>query len=86
MPLYHTRAMRCEFLHLFGTVTNTKGGNLREAYRRLTGDSSAAHDSDKKEVDRRIGELLDLQMTYWWYWVYPHVYLFNNIVIRIYTG
>ena len=70
MPLYHTRAMRREFLHSFGTVTNTKSGILREAYRRLTGDSSAAHDSDEKEVDRRIGELLDLQVIFWWYWVY----------------
>ena len=66
MPLYHTRAiMRHEFLHSFGTVTNTKCGILREAYRHLTRDSSAAHDSDEKEVDRRIGELLDLQVTYW---------------------
>ncbi len=67
MPLYYTRAVRREFLHSFGTVTNTKSGILREAYRRLTGDSSAAHDSDEKEVDRCIGVLLDLQVTYWWY-------------------
>ena len=33
MPLYHTRAMRREFLHSFGTVTNTKSGILQEAYR-----------------------------------------------------
>ena len=60
MPLYHTRAMRREFISSFGTVCKVSSGILREAYRRLTGDASAAHDASEAEVDNRIAAMLDL--------------------------
>lgn len=62
LPIYHTRAMRAEFILSFGKVTGCKSGLLREAYKRLTGDKSAAHDYSEAEVDRRVAELLDLQV------------------------
>ncbi len=61
LPVYHTRAMRSEFIHSFGKVTGCKSVFLHEAYCRLTGDKSAAHDSSEAEVDKRVAELLDLQ-------------------------
>ena len=61
LSLYHTTAMRSEFI---GKVTGCKNGILREAYRRLTGDKSAARDSSEAEVDRRVAELLDLQVCF----------------------
>jgi hypothetical protein len=64
LPVYHTRAMWSEFIHSFGKVTGCKSGLLREAYRRLTGDKSAANDSSEAEVDKRVAELLDLQVNF----------------------
>ena len=64
LPLYHTRAMRSEFIHSFGKVTGGKSGILPEAYRRLTGDKSAARDSSEAEVDRRVAELLYLKVCF----------------------
>ena len=58
-PVYHSRAMRREFIHSFGTVTHSKPTLLREAYRRLTGDNSASSNATEQEVDARIAQLLE---------------------------
>ena len=54
MPVYHTRAMRSEFIYSFGRVTGVKSAILREAYKRLTGDSSAASYESEEIVDKRV--------------------------------
>ncbi|CAG2243120.1 unnamed protein product [Mytilus edulis] len=59
LPVYHSRAMRREFLSLFGRTISNKSAFLREAYRRLTGDQSASLTASQTEVDRRISEILD---------------------------
>ena len=59
MPTYHTRAMRREFIASFGRVSGTKSAVLREAYKRLTGDASAATNASEKSVDQRIQDILD---------------------------
>ncbi len=61
LPHYHTRAMRREFVHNFGHVTNSKPAVLREAYKRLTGDRSAASSLTEEEVDARLSEMLELE-------------------------
>ena len=61
LPVYHTRAMRREFLSMFGRQIHGKAGFLREAYRRLTGDSSAGINYTETEVDKKISEILDLE-------------------------
>lgn len=58
-PVYHSRAMRKEFVQHFGRVTGVKSGILREAYRRLTADQAAARNLTEQEVDQRIQTLLD---------------------------
>ena len=50
--------MRREFVHNFGHVKNSKPAILREAYKRLTGDKSAAS-SLTEEVDARLAEMLE---------------------------
>ena len=42
MPQFHSRAMRQSFSHLFGCVASIQPAYLREIYRQLTGDASAA--------------------------------------------
>ncbi len=59
--IVHTRAMRREFVHNFGHVTNSKPAVLREAYKRLTGDRSAASSLTEEEVDARLSEMLELE-------------------------
>lgn len=59
LPKYHTRAMRREFLSLFGRSIHSKTAFLREAYRRLTGDCSASLTADESEVDKRVSDILD---------------------------
>ena len=54
-------AMRREFIHSFGTVTHSNPAFLREAYRRLTEDSSASSNATETEVDARIAHLLDTE-------------------------
>ena len=61
LPSYHTRAMRREFITSFGTMTGTKSAILREAYRRLTGDTAAPNCMIEKQVDERVRELLELE-------------------------
>ena len=53
LPRYHTRAMRRAFIHSFGKVTHAKPAFLREAYRRLTDDASAASSLEEAEVNSR---------------------------------
>ncbi len=53
LPRYHTRAMKREFIHSFGKVTHAKPAFLREAYRRLTDDASAASSLEEVEVNSR---------------------------------
>ena len=53
--------MKREFIHSFGTITNCKSAFLRKAYQVLTGDSSSAHTLAEKEIDERIGEMLEMQ-------------------------
>jgi hypothetical protein len=59
LPVYHTRAMRREFVSSFGLATNCSAAFLRQAYNRLTGDHSAADSSKQAEVDSRIAQILD---------------------------
>ena len=60
IPLYHTRAMRREFVQSFGSVCNVKSCVLREAYKRLTGDATTPEDSTEKGISKRISEALDM--------------------------
>ena len=39
-PVYHSRALRREFVHLFGKLTSSRLAFLHKAYRRLTGNCS----------------------------------------------
>lgn len=64
MAVYHTRAMRSEFVQLFGRVTGVKTAILREAYKRLTGDQSSASYASEEEVDKRVKEMLELGGTF----------------------
>ena len=61
LPIYHTRAMRTEFISSFGRVAGCKSAVLREAYRRLTGDCSAARTVDEEGVDKRVYEFLQME-------------------------
>ena len=58
-PVYHSRATRRDFISTFGRVTGVKSAFLREAYRRLTGDSAAARNMSEQEVDSRIQQALE---------------------------
>ena len=53
--------MRREFTHTFGTVSHTKPAFLREAYKRLTGDSSASSTLEEAAVDERIAQMLEIE-------------------------
>ena len=59
LPEFHSRAMRREFISSFGRVTGTKPAILREAYRRLTGDVSAASSQTEQNDDECLREILD---------------------------
>ena len=59
VPIYHSRAMRREFI-CFGRYTNSKPAFLREAYQRLTGDAAAAS-TIEEEVDKRVAKLLEME-------------------------
>lgn len=58
-PVYHSRAMRHEFVNLFGKLTHCKSAFLREIYRRLTGDCSASSNLPENEVDNRLNQLIE---------------------------
>lgn len=57
-PVYHSRAMKHEFVHLFGKLTHCKSAFLREMYHRLTGDCSASSNLTEKEIDVRLSQLV----------------------------
>lgn len=61
LPVYHTRAMRREFLSMFGKQIHGKTGFLREAYRRLTGDNSSSVNYSTSEIDKRISNILEME-------------------------
>ena len=61
LRIFHTRAMRREFIHTFGVATHAKPAFLQEAYRHLTGDATAANTAEEAEVDKRVAELLDTE-------------------------
>ena len=58
LPVYHSRAMRREFIHSFGKVTNSKSAFLREAYRRSTGDQSCSSNAAEQAIDERVKQIL----------------------------
>lgn len=59
LPVYHSRAMKEEFVKSFGRATGYKSAFLCAAYRRLTGDTSAASTTKEAEVDQRVSRILD---------------------------
>lgn len=59
LPVNHTRAMRREFLGMFGNQIHGKTGFLREAYRRLTGDNSISVNYSTNEKDKRFSNILE---------------------------
>ena len=61
MPQFHSRAMRQSFVHLFGRVASIQPVYLREMYRQLTGDTSAASSESQKAIDERVQQALDLE-------------------------
>ena len=61
MTVYHTRALRSEFVNSFGRVRGVKAAILREVYKRLTGDKSAASYESEEMVDKRVREMLDME-------------------------
>ena len=56
---YFSRAMKQHFLETFGRVSSDKPAVLREIYKKLTGDASAATNQIEKEVSDRIREIID---------------------------
>ena len=61
MPQFHSRATRQSFIYLFGRVASVQPSYLREIYRQLTGDASAASSENEKEVDKSVRQVLDLE-------------------------
>ena len=58
-PVYHTRAMRKEFVNTYGRFTNsTKPVVLHSIYRELTGDASGSTTSDEAAIDNQLKEAL----------------------------
>ena len=61
MPVYHTRAMRSEFIQSFGHVTGVKSAVLHKSYKRLTRDKSSASYESEEMVNIRAREVLDME-------------------------
>lgn len=60
LPIYHTRAMKREFISHYGSLmSGTKPFVLRSIYRELTGDASSSRTYDEEQVDKRLREALD---------------------------
>ena len=60
LPIYHTRAMKREFVNHYGSLmSGTKPYVLRSIYRELTGDASSSRTYDEEQVDLRLKEALD---------------------------
>ena len=59
IPVYHTRAMKKEFLTLYGQISpESKPYLLRSMYYALTKDSSAPRTTAEREIDERVQEAL----------------------------
>ena len=57
LPVYHTRALKKEFVSTYGHFTaNTKPFVLRSIYRELTGDASGASTTNETAIDERLKE------------------------------
>ena len=62
LPVYHTRAMKQEFINQYGLLmSGTKLYVLRSIYHELTEDASCSHISEEKEVDQRVQNVLSLE-------------------------
>lgn len=62
LPIYHTRAMKQEFVNQFGLLmTNTKPYMLRSIYQHLTNNASSSRTSSEEQVDKRVREALDAE-------------------------
>ena len=62
LPVYHTRAMKQEFINHYGLLMRgTKPYVLRSIYRELTKDASCSRTAEEEEVDQRVQELLSLE-------------------------
>ncbi len=62
LPVFHTRTMRRAMFEKFGRVAPTvKSAVLQYFYRDLTGDSSASHDLDEAEIDKRVQEIIEME-------------------------
>ena len=61
MPQFHSRAMRQNFVRMFGRVTGVKPAYLREMYRQLTGDASASSSESEKDIDERVRQAIELE-------------------------
>ena len=61
IPQFHSREMRRSFFRLFGSIANVRPVYLREMYRQLTGDTSAASCESEKDIDERLRQALDLE-------------------------
>ena len=58
-PKYFSRAMKREFMQMFGRVTNIQPVVLREIFKRLTGDQSAELHRHEHEIHERLRECID---------------------------
>lgn len=62
LPVYHTRAMRREFISHYGSLMNmTKPFVLRSMYCELTKDASGSHTFDEDQVDKCLKEAFDCE-------------------------
>lgn len=60
LPVYHTRAMRRHFMDMYGKLMKgTSPYLLRDIYKELAGDASAARTTDESEVDKRLHGALE---------------------------
>ena len=50
MPKFHSQAMRQSFVRLFGCIASVQPAYLREMYRQLAGDTSAASCEGQKMI------------------------------------
>ena len=59
MPIYHTRAMKREFVSHYGLLmAGVKPYVLRSIYRELTNDASNSRTSEEGDIDERVKEVL----------------------------
>ena len=63
LPIYHTRAMRKCLFTQFGRISpHVKPAVLRHFYRDLTGDSAASTNATEEEVDKRVCQVMDMEL------------------------